>query len=111
MANRFISGLLVLSFVGVCYSYQGGDAGLNRDKQADDKKPVLVRMSVQLPTPGKEEGVVIFENGDFMLIKIGQLVSIPATERFRGVWGESTAFIFREKGATSGNNLWVLDRR
>jgi hypothetical protein len=111
VANRFLSGLIVLSFVGVCYSFQGGDTGLVRDKQGDEKRPVVLKQSVLIPTPGKDEGVVIFENGDFALIHLGQNVSIPPTEKFRGIWGENVTLIFLEKGQTSGNNVWKLDRR
>ena len=111
VTNRILSGLLVLSFVGVCYSYQDGDAGLSRNKQGDDKRPAVFKQSVLIPTPAKEEGVVIFENGDFAVLKQGQNVSIPPNEKFRGIWGENAALIFVDNGDTSGNNIWKLTRR
>jgi len=110
VANRFVSAILVLSFVGVCFSYQVGDTGLTRGKQ-DDKPIVVGRMSSKIPTPEKDECVVIFESGDHAVVKIGQLVSMPSTEKFRGIWGESVTLVFDEKGATSGNNIWKVARR
>ncbi len=55
--------------------------------------------------------MLIFENGDFVVLKMGQNVSIPPAEQFRGIWGENATLVFIEKGETSGNNIWKLSNR
>lgn len=111
MGNRFVSALLVLSFVGVCFSYQGGaDPGLGKGKP-DDKERVVVKMAVQIPTPQENEVVVVLHSGDFAILKMGQMATIPADEKFRTFVGERASFSFVEKGTTSGNNFWRVERR
>ena len=111
MTNRFASAFLVLSFVGVCFSYQGGgDPGLGKGKP-DEKERVMVKMAVQIPTPREEEIVLILSSGDFAVLKMGQMATIPDGEKFRTLVGEKASFSFVEKGETSGNNFWKVMRR
>ena len=109
MTNRFVSAVLVLSFVGVCFSYQG-DQGISRSKP-DEKERVVVKMAVQIPTPKTEEVVLVLNSGDFAVLKMGQMATIPADEKFRTLVGEQASFSFVEKGSTSGNNFWRVERR
>ena len=109
MANRFVSALLVLSFVGVCFSYQD-DKGLSRSKP-DDKERVVVKIAVQIPTPKEDEVILVLASGDFVAVKMGQIATIPSDERFRTIVGEHASFSFVEKGSTSGNNFWRVVRR
>jgi hypothetical protein len=111
VANRFVSVLLVLSFVGVCFSYQGGaDPGLSKGKTAE-KEHVLVKMAVQIPTPKEDEVIVVLNSGDWAALRMGQMATIPADEKFRTLVGERASFSFVEKGSTSGNNFWRVERR
>ena len=76
MANRFVSALLVLSFVSVCFSYQGGaDPGLGKGKP-DEKERVLVKMAIQIPTPKENEVTLVLATGDFVIVKMGQIATI-----------------------------------
>ena len=111
VTNRFVSAFLVLSFVGVCFSYQGGaDPGLSKGKP-EDKDRMVVKMAVQIPTPKENEVVLILDSGDFVTMRLGQIATIPATEKFRTIVGENASFSFVEKGTTSGNNFWRVERR
>ena len=111
VTNRFVSAFLVLSFVGVCFSYQGGaDPGLSKGKP-EDKDRMVVKMAVQIPTPKENEVVLILDSGDFVTMRQGQIATIPATEKFRTIVGENASFSFVEKGTTSGNNFWRVERR
>ncbi len=111
MTNRFVSAFLVLSFVGVCFSYQGGaDPGLGKGKP-EDKERMVIKMAVQIPTPKENEVVLILDSGDFVTIRLGQIATIPATEKFRTIVGENASFSFVEKGTTSGTNFWRVERR
>ncbi|MEI7986612.1 MAG: hypothetical protein WCI55_13380 [Armatimonadota bacterium] len=110
MTNRFVSAFLVLSFVGVCFSYQGGDPGLGKGKP-EDKDRMVVKMAVQIPTPKENEVVLVLDSGDFVIMRLGQIATIPATEKFRTIVGENASFSFVEKGSTSGNNFWRVERR
>ena len=109
VANRFLSALLVLSFVGLCFSYQG-DQDKNPIKQ-DPKERVLVKMAVQIPTPKDEEVVLILQSGDFAIVKMNQIATIPENEKFRTIVGEHASLSVVEKGETSGNNFWKVTKR
>ena len=111
MANRFVSALLVLSFVALCFSYQGGaDPGLGKGKP-DEKERMLVKTSVQIPTPKDDEVTLVLASGDFVVVKMGQMATIPPDEKFRTIVGEHASFTFDSKGSTSGNNFWRVERR
>jgi hypothetical protein len=95
--------------VGVCFSYQGqGDPGLNRKKE---EPKIVLKASVQIPTPANDELVFVFDNGDFVKLSVGQTVSLPANETFRAIASEQTRIKFVEKGDTSGNSIWIVERR
>ena len=107
MANRLLSGLLILSFVGVSYSYDGG----HTVKQAKGQRSVVSQPSKRIPTPEKNEGIVIFDNGDYMSIRLGQIVSIPKEEKFRGVWGQSVDLVYVDAETVVDAYRWKLEIR
>ena len=72
---------------------------------------MLVKMAVQIPTPKEDEVILILASGDFVAVKMGQMATIPADEKFRTIVGERASFAFVEKGSTSGNNFWRVERR
>ncbi len=110
VTNRIFAALLALSFVGVCFSYQGQSDAQKTAKPGTDEK-VILKMPVQIPTPKESEVVVVFDNGSFAVARQNQIVTIPANEKFRSIVGEHASLNFSEKGETSGNNFWIVKSR
>lgn len=71
----------------------------------------MVKMAVQIPTPKPDEVTLVLNSGDFCVMKAGQIATIPEGEKFRTIVGENASFSFVERGPTSGNNFWRVDRR
>jgi hypothetical protein len=112
MSNRIVSCALFLLVLGVSFAQQGSDPSLNRGKQViEEIRTMTSGGATKLPTPTKDEAVISFQNGDYVVITIGHRVSIPDGEKFRGVYGEGVQFNFVEKGQMSGNSVWAVSRR
>lgn len=109
VANRFLSAVLVLSIVGLSFSYQGDKAP--QTKKPEAKESVILKMAVQIPTPKEDEVVLVLGSGDFCVLKMGQMATIPIDEKFRTMVGERASFTYVEQGAKSGNNFWRVEGR
>lgn len=98
-----------MSIVGLGFSYQGDSN--SQAKKPEQKEPIIVKMSVQIPTPKDNEVVLVLGAGDFCVLKLGQMATIPTEEKFRTMVGEHASFTFVEQGAKSGNNFWRVEAR
>lgn len=97
MKVKILSALFFVLIGGLCVAYER--------PQGQDPQ------SLPIPAPAKDEVIVVFDNGTSLRAKIGCQISIPANEKLRGVWGSEARVVFSEKGAESGNAIWLVKER
>jgi len=96
MVKRIVTLLIGLSMVYAC-------------AVQDEAPKHSSHTPIRLPTPERSQALVVFENGDYCLVDVGQRYAVSGQEHLRTVVGEDVTVKFT--GQTTCGLTYSVERR